>query len=140
MIDAGYIIYDNDYPDDFFKFDKSISERGDYNISFTPHTNRQELVTFGQVPYVYYVGNTNYVSFELTTVFIKDEVTKESALSQYNRFKKMIDKRKGLIVENSANEKFVCDVQIVNSSQPKMFVKDDMDYKYVKVKCTQIDI
>lgn len=140
MIDAGYLIYRRvDNPTIKYEFDKSIGGRGVESVSTRHNNNRTQLTTFGKVPYVYYAGATDFVEFNLSTVFYYNNETNETARSQANRFKEMIDRRETLIVENSQKQKFFCDVNIVSEVAPQLYVERDMDYIEIEVRCIQID-
>ena len=136
--DSGYVVYDPSFPSVEYAFDVAIGGRGTDDVITTHNENRVELRTFGSVPYVYYAGETDYVSFDLSTVFYYDDENKESARSQMDRFKRMVRKRKILMVENSQGQIFKCDIFIAEERAPSLYVEEDLDYIEVKIRCTQI--
>ena len=134
-----YVVYDPSTPHIKYPFDKTTSGRGVEDIGVENVENRLELRTFGKFPYVYYAGHTDFVIFELSTIFVRDELTGESARSQVDKFKKLIKKRKILWIENGQGQLFKCDVQIVDERSPKLYVENSMEYIEIRIRCTQID-
>lgn len=140
MDDTGYVIYSNTGSSgEKFKFNKSTGGRGVNSINVKHNNNRTQLTTFGRVPYVYYAGSTDFVEFNLKTVFHYDYDTGETARAQVDRFKSLIDNRETLVVENSQGQGFLCDVNIVGENAPQLYTDRDFDYIEIEVKCVQID-
>lgn len=139
MVDAGYLIYDPSDSGNKFYFDKTLG-RGLDSIGVRNENNRTMLKTFGEVPYVYYAGETNFVEFGLSNVFVYNEETGETAREQVDKFKDMVNRRNMLMVENSQGQQFKCDVVIISEEFPKLYTEEDLDYITIEVECTQIDI
>lgn len=139
---GGYRIYNNNNPEIKYYFDKST--KGLNTAQYTHNQNRQELITFGRVPYIYYAGETDFQAIKLDTVFVNNicqdgECTSKSAREQFNEFKTLILKRVPLVLDNSQGEIFLVDVVIDNENTPQNHVTNEsLDYIEVSVTCTEI--
>lgn len=147
-------------------FDKVIGQVPDVNIK--DNYNRTELKTFGKFPSVFYVGNTNYRTFSLQTVFVTD-IPYENTISndeipisitayqKYVNFKKLVDSRIPWCIRSTiSGEDFVCDIEIAqtihnqnsairkggDNQQDYRDICDDIffcDYIQVTINCTEVD-
>lgn len=139
VIDTGYVVYNPSNPSDKYFFDKTVGSSGSRDVNISNMENRLELKTFGRFPYVYYPGKTDYLVFELSTVFIPDEYSGKTARKQIDEFKALIKKRIPLMVENGQGQQIKCDVQIVGEKSPQLYTLEDFEYIELTIKCTQID-
>lgn len=137
---TGYAIYDPSNTVTKYRFDKAVGSRGTSEVDVTKNENRLELRTFGRFPYVYYAGETDFATFNLTGTFIYDEETGKTPREQVDELKALIKQRKTLWVDNGQGQTFKCDVQLTSESAPNLYDEVNMQYITVKVKCTQIDI
>ena len=139
---GGYVLYLPSNPNERYYFDKSRNnnEVAQYSLN----TSRQELKTFGRVPYVYYGGHTNYHTIRLVSVFVQGlcqdgSVMEKSVREQVNDFKNLIAKRLPLILENSQGEGYVVDVVIDREETPKNHVTNEsLDFINISIVCTEI--
>lgn len=142
----GYSIYHPDVEGDWggyrFDFDKTIGATIE-TVNVTHNQNRLELRTFGARPYVYYAGHTNYQSFALHGIFVDesnlDGDVDKTALEIYNEFKKVVDMRIPLKVENSMGEVLNCDVVLDQRVAPLQYSKGGVDFVEVNISCVEID-
>lgn len=139
-METGYLIYHPNYPNQKFLFENSMGSND--IIGETINKHRTQLETFGSRPYVYYAGNSNYLTYEISHVFVPekddyDRVTKTS-LMVANEFRKLVDLNEGMIVERLGEKRYF-DVEITYFGVPKLFVVDDMDYIQVTIKLVEID-
>ena len=143
---GGYRIYDEDEPNVKYYFNKSSKNAG--TAQYTLNQNRQELVTFGRVPFVYYAGETYYTTIKLDTIFVdnyyydeNNNLTTLTVREQVNNFKALLKKRIPLVLENSQGEKFMVDVVIDNESTPINHVeKESLNYIEMSITCTDIGV
>lgn len=138
---AGYVIYDQDNPSEKYYFDKAIGGVAGARVNLAPQSQRTQLDTFGKYPYVYYVGNKNYRSFVLNTVFLAEEDTetdfKCNAKQVADRFVELLNKHKPLIVEGNSMT-MLCDVQLTAYNLPLIYDDEFYDFVEIGVTCTEI--
>lgn len=138
---AGYQIYHPKEKNKKFDFDKNTGG-GNPTTSVDYNVGRIELETYGRTPYVYYAGNTNYVNFDLQTVFVSEyddnNIMTKRAVEKFYEFKELLDRREPLIVASSTGEVFLCDVTISQRTTPSLYVDGDMDFIELTVHCLEI--
>lgn len=141
MDESGYVLYLKKDPYTKFYFNKNTG-KNNVEVSQTINVTRQSLDVFGKYPYVYYVGNMNYRTFELSGVFIhtEDEYgNKKLTASEHAQFfEELVNGNRDFIVENSKKEKFLCDIQIKTISAPLLYEEDQLEYVTVSISCTEI--
>lgn len=72
FIQGGYILYPRGtFGTNYYIFNKVIGNVPDVN--FKDNYNKTTLKTFGKYPAIFYVGNTLYRTFSLSTVFTSDQ-------------------------------------------------------------------
>lgn len=150
--DSGYLVYLQIYQDvidqgngllDYkgFEFNKRTGKNA-ANVSTKKNIARQVITTFGKTPFVYYAGNTDYKSFDLTGVFLAqydkhgDKVM--TAREYADLFIDMVDQHRPFCVENSQHKKVICDVVITNEVTPLLYDEDTMEYVEITINCTEI--
>lgn len=142
-MNSGYILYLETDKSIQYEFNKTSGKSGLQTTSTKKNVSRVSLNTFGKVPYVYYAGEMNYATFDLSTVFLAvydDAGTKIlTAREHADKFIAMVDKHKPIVVEDSQKRKFICDVQITNETTPTLYENDSMEYVEISISCTQID-
>lgn len=140
---GGYVVYEPSNPNKRYYFDKSVNQMD--STTYELRNSRVQLDTFGRVPFVYYGGNTNYQVIRLENVFVEGlcqdgEKITDSARKQVNDFKKLLEKRVPLILENSQGEGYVVDIYIEREETPKTHHTGEnlLDYIQIVIVCTEI--
>lgn len=139
---GGYVIYEQSNPDDRYYFDKNPNQMdmAQYNIE----TSRQQLNTFGRVPYVYYAGHTNFEVIRMDGAFVEglcQDGSKNtlSSRKQVDGFKRLLQKRVPLVLKNSQGEGYIVDVVIEREETPKNhYSGESLDYIVLTIICTEI--
>lgn len=138
MEETGFRISSIAHPTEYFYFDKSVGRRGVENVQTNHNENRTELVTFGKHPFVYYAGQTDYVSFSLSGTFIDEE--EMTCREQVDRLKEILNEREYILVENSQGQKRLCDVTMTSESSPQLHhLGESLNYITVSVNCVEIE-
>ena len=151
-LEAGFEIYGLNSSKKYYF--ETTTNSGIDMVNMKKNENRLELRNFGKMPYVYYSGHTNYRTFELTTIFtdlekgdfecdgIDGEVevfVNKTCREQVDEFKALLMERKPLIVYNTQDQYFVCDVELIDEISPKQhLLTDTLNYIEITVKCTEI--
>lgn len=143
-MDSGYQLYLKQDISKKYDFNKTSGKSSSLSTDSKKQVvARQQITTFGKVPYVYYAGATCFSTIDLTTVFLATYNSKGNkeltARGHADEFIAMVNKRKPIVVENSQGMKLICDVQITNDVSPTLYTEDDLEYVEISVSCTQIE-
>lgn len=141
-MDSGYLLYLKDRPDIKYEFNKTSGKSGVTTTTKKHNNARVSLNTFGKFPLVYYSGCMDYVTFDLSTIFIAtyNDIGEKmlSARQQADAFIDMTKTNKPIVVENSEGKTYICDVQITSDASPTLYEDDTLEYIEIGVSCTQI--
>lgn len=126
-----YKIYPIDFSKDPIIFDKHFGSAP--AIDKQKFDNRVILNTFGSHPFIYRAGQSNYNTFILSTVFVKNPKQELKDLED------MISCGVELVVEDGLGEKIIADIQIVNQQQDKLASQGYKEYIVVEIEVVEID-
>lgn len=124
--------HDNSEP---IGFDKTLGSGMD-SIDVATVENRKVLETFSKYPQVYYVGDTQYSTFSLTSLALPRDSERTGALHK-RIMQDLIENRSPKIVKGDNGQMYVCDIANLNTSTPK-HTWDGHDYIQITVDCLEI--
>lgn len=164
--EGGYLIYPRDNHNISYMFNLFLGDDGVNVVSSTTKENRQELVTFGKYPSVYYTGNTSYKTFSLKHLFDSDvseartepyhEVLITSPYQKFLKFESEVRRYKEWVVRGSMQgADHICNITIKNADFQQNAVAHGldenwldegecgsltyMDYLEVTIECVETD-
>lgn len=129
----AYVIYNKDRSKSFI-FDKHFDDTTP-TLTKTHVQNRTQINTFGQFPYVYYAGNTNYVTYSLSTILMPEN--NRTAVDQFNDFMDFL-REKGLIVVDGFGREILADISLTSINESKLGENGYHDYIEVVVEVTEL--
>lgn len=163
--EGGYLIYPRSNHSIQYMFNTFTGNDGKNVVSSETKDGRQELVTFGKHPSIYYTGNTFYKTFTLKHLFTSQiteanekpyqEVLIRSPYQKFLKFEKEVRKYKEWVVRGSMQgDDHICNIAIKSTDFQQNAVAHGlteglaegecasltyMDFLEVTISCVEVD-
>lgn len=129
----SYVIYNKERTQSFV-FDKHFDTTTP-TLNKTHVQHRTQINTFGQYPFVYYAGNTNYITYSLSTIFIPED--NKTVIEQFNDFMEFL-RTKGKIVVDGFGREIFADIALTSINESKLGEHGYHDYIEVVVEVIEL--
>lgn len=105
-------------------------------IEKTINQSRTQVETFGKYPMIYYAGATNFLTYNLSTVFLGQST--QTPLEEYNDFLAAVEAHRPWEVTDGFGRTILADVSLLSVSESKLVSDTYHNYIEVTVTVTQI--
>ena len=140
--EGGYLIYPRANHNITYMFNTFLGEGSSNTISSTTKESRQELITFGKYPSVYYTGSTFYKTFTLKHLFTSHiaeaiespyvEVLITSPYQKMITFENEVRKYKEWVVRGSMRgDDHICNIVIKSADFQQNAVAEGLDANWL---------